>query len=192
MRLMQQHGVEGPGLITVKSPDLTVRITVDPTATHRSVDILADRGLAAFCASGKRGDIIPGVRKRNERGEPIPGTVVHDLEMRIEVGRPGVITSLLGTLGLRSVSSISGGGSVVSAGRGAIVSGGNITNCSTGRNSRVTIGKGAARQPEVGVNITAPLNCQVQIKSAPSVVVLLDGVEHTLEAAHQLGFLKKV
>lgn len=170
MQLIQQHGTEGPGPIKVKSPDLAVRILIDPDATHRSVNILADRGLAAF--SGPFG---PG------------GT-----GMNIEVGRPSMAGFLLDTLGLRSGSSISGGGSVTSAGHGSIVANGHIVNCVTGDNARISTRKEDARPLEPGVHITAPLGCDVKIKAAPSVLVLWCGVEHTLESAHRLGVLKKV
>lgn len=170
MQLIQQHHTEGPGLIKVKSPDLAVRILIDPDATHRSVHILADRGLAAF--SGPFGPGGSG--------------------MNIEVGRPSMAGFLLDTLGLRSGSSVSGGGSASSAGRGAVAAGGDITECVTGDNARISTRKEDVRRPGPGVHITAPLGCDIKIKAAPSVLVLWCGVEHTLESAHRLGVLKKV
>jgi hypothetical protein len=193
MRLQQTHPVEGPGLISVRSPDLAVRIMVDPKAEYRNVHILADRGLAAFCGTGKRGDVIPGILQRDENDRPIPGTVVHDLEMVIEVGRPGMVDFLRGALGLRRGSSVSGGGSVTvrAAGRGSIATGGNITNCSTGKGSLKPLGKESV-QPEIGVNLTVPVGCSIRIKSAQTVLVIFQGTLRTLESAHRDGLLKAV
>jgi hypothetical protein len=194
MRLQQNHPIEGPGLVSVRSPDLAVHIVIDPRATHRSVDILADRGLAAFCGTGKRGDVIPGVHQRDENGEPIPGTVVHDVEMRIEVGRPGMVDFLRNTLGLRQGSSVTSGGSgsVRASGRGSVAVGGDISGCSIGEGSRNSLSKRIVVSKTVGVKLTIPIGCSIKIKSAPVVLVISDGQVCTLESAHRNGLLKKV
>ena len=191
MQLQQDHPIDGPGLISVKSPDLAVHIVIDPQTTRRSVDILADRGLAAFCAVGKRGDIIPGFHELDEEGQPLLDTVVHDYEMKIEVGRPGVISSLLGAIGLRPGSSVTGGGTVRAFGRGSVAAGGNINNCAIGKGARNSLSKKKVVS-RIGVNLTVPVGCSIKIKSAPVVLVIFEGVVRTLESAHRAGLLRKV
>lgn len=193
MRLIYQYAVEGPGRIEIRSAELPVRITVDPEVSHRSVDIMADRGLAAHAGPGRRGPVIPGVLERDRRGDPIPGTAVRDYTMKIEVGWPGMGKFLLESLGLRSGSSVTGGGSSVrSSGRGSVAAGGNIMNCATGDGARIDLGKGVHVHPEIGVNLLIPIGCDVKIKAADSVAVLFNGTEFTFEAAHRHGILRKV
>jgi hypothetical protein len=168
MRLMHQHDTTGPGLIVVQAPELPVFIRVDPDTPAREVDILADRGQAARSwPSGSMNEV-----------------------MNMAVGRPSFIDSLKDALGLRQGSMISGGGTVVSAGRGSIAAGGSITNCSTGDGATVFT-KGQKRLPtEPGVHLTVPLRCTFRIKEAQSVTVLWDSAELTLEAAAERQILE--
>lgn len=166
MQLMRTHHLAGPGRIIVNAPELPVFITVGEDIEYRSVDILADRGLAAW--SGPAG--IGGV------------------SMGIEVNRPNILTSLKRTF-LRQGSYVSGGGSVTSSGRGSVAAGGNITNVATGRNARVTIDGKEQKPRGVGVHISAPLHSTVELKGFASVTVLRDGAECTIEYAEQQGWL---
>jgi hypothetical protein len=165
---MHTHGTPGAGLIVVKSPELPVFITVNPAATYRSVDILADRGLGA-CA-----------------GPSGPGGAV----MEIKVGRPSLLDSMKDFLGMRRNSTVSSDGFVVSGGRGSIVAGGNIAYAATGKNSRVTINGREPRLPEPGVHLTLPPNCTVELKAAKSAIVFHGDQEMTLEAAAREGLLE--
>ena len=165
MRLMHQHDLGGPGRVVVTAGDLPVTITVDEQAEYRSVDVLADRGLAAWAGPIGVGGVAFGV----------------------EVGRPTLINTLRNKLGFRMGTSVSGGGSVVSAGRGSIATGGSITNCATGRGAKVN---GAEqRLPEIGVHLTVPPLCIFEIRSHGGIRVLHDGIELTFQAAEARGLL---
>lgn len=168
MRLMHQHERAGPGLIVVRSPELPVFIKVDYDASVREVDILADRGQAARSwTSGSMNEV-----------------------MNVAVGRPSFLDSLKDALGLRRGSMTSGGGTVVSAGRGSIAAGGDITNCATGDGATVSM-KGRTQLPtEPGVHLTVPLRCTFQIKEAQSAAVLWGSTELTLEAAAEQQILE--
>lgn len=177
MRLTHTHHLGGPGRVAVDSPELAVRITVDPDAEYRSVDILADRGLAAWAGP----------------------TGTAGIELGIKVGRPTLMGTLAGKLGIRQGSYVSGGGSATSSGsgghtvvratgRGSIAAGGNIQNVATGDGARVS-GFEKEDLPPVGVNITAPLYCTFRIKSAAGVTVLYGGREMTLYVAQIEGLL---
>lgn len=167
MRLMHQHDLGGPGRVVIMAGDLPVTITVDEQAEYRSVDVMADRGLAAWA-----GPFGPG-----------------GISFAVEVGRPTLINTLRNRLGFRRGSSVSGGGSVVSAGPGSIAAGGDIINCAIGDGARVTADKGSRGLPEIGVHITAPLVCIFEIRSHGGIRVLHNGAEMTLQAAEQRGLL---
>lgn len=164
---MHQHDLGGPGRVIIMAGDLPVTITVDEQAEYRSVDVLADRGLAAWA-----GPIGPG-----------------GVSFGVEVGRPSLINTLRDKLGLRMGTSVSGGGSVVSAGRGSIAAGGSIVNCATGRNAKVTVDGVEQKRPEIGVHLTVPRLCTFEIRSHGGIRVLHDGTELTFQAAEQCGLL---
>lgn len=164
---MHQHDLGGPGRVIVMAGDLPVTITVDERAEYRSVDVLADRGLAAWA-----GPIGPG-----------------GVSFGVEVGRPTLINTLRDKLGLRMGTSVSGGGSVSSSGRGSIAAGGSIVNCATGRGAKVTVSGVEQKQPEVGVHLTVPRLCIFEIRSHGGIRVLHDGVELTFQAAEERGLL---
>jgi hypothetical protein len=168
MRLMHRHHLAGAGRVIVQAPENRVFIHVDPDAEYRSVDVLADRGQAAW--AGPVGIVALGV----------------------EVGRPGFLSMLKGMLGLREGSSVSGGGSVVSASRGGIVSGGSITHCATGDGATVTV-NGVKREPlEPGVHLTVPLYCSFRIKAHDGVEVRHGDQVCSLEYAQAQGWLEVV
>jgi len=164
---MHQHDLGGPGRVIVVAGDLPVTITVDEQAEYRSVDIMADRGLAAWA-----GPIGPG-----------------GVSFGVEVGRPTLINTLRDKLGLRMGSHVSGGGTVVSASRGSIAAGGSIVNCATGRGAEVTVDGQEQRLPEIGVHLTAPRFCTFEIRSHGGIAVLHDGIELTVQAAEERGLL---
>lgn len=166
MQLTCSHHLAGAGRVIVNAPDLPVFITVAEDIEYRSVDILADRGLAAWAGPSGVGGVAFG----------------------IEVNRPNILTSLKRTF-LRQGSYISGGGSVVSAGRGAVAAGGNITYAATGKGSRVTIDGVERKTKGVGVHISAPLHSTFELKGFASVAVLRNGAECTVEYAEQQGWL---
>lgn len=156
---MHQHDLGGPGRVIVMAGDLPVTITVDEQAEYRSVDVLADRGLAAWA-----GPIGPG-----------------GVSFGVEVGRPSLINTLRDKLGLRMGTSVSGGGSVAA--------GGSIVNCATGRNAKVAVNGVEQKRPEVGVHLTVPRLCVFEIRSHGGIRVLHDGTELTFQAAEQRGLL---
>lgn len=166
MRLMHTHHLAGPGRVIVNAPELPVFITVGEDIEYRSVDVMADRGLAAWAGPSGVGGVALG----------------------IEVNRPNILTSLKRTF-LRQGSYISGGGTVTSAGRGSIAAGGSITYAATGDGSRVTVGGKEQRLPEVGVHISAPLHSTFDLKGFAAVTVLRGGAECTVEYAEQQGWL---
>ncbi|MFE0472693.1 hypothetical protein ACFW2V_13860 [Streptomyces sp. NPDC058947] len=166
MELIQSHRTPGPGPIRIEAPELPVSITVQPGAEYRQVHILADRGLGAHAGPG-------GPRGR---------------EMRIFVGRPSLMASLFG---LRRRSTISGG-SVVAAGRGSIVSGGDISFSANGNGSRVTIDGAPVRQRGIGVHLTVPLGCTFDIRGYDGLTVHYRDNEMTFEAAAGIGILERV
>lgn len=167
MRLMHQHDLGGPGRVIVMAGDLPVTITVDERAEYRSVDVMADRGLAAWA-----GPIGPG-----------------GVSFGVEVGRPSLINTLRDKLGLRMGTSVSGGGSVVSSGRDSIAAGGSIVNCATGRGAKVTVDGVEQRLPEIGVHLTAPPLCTFEIRSHGGITVLHGDTELTVQAAEERGLL---
>jgi hypothetical protein len=166
VRLTHQHDLGGPGRVIVMAGDLPVTITVDERAEYRSVDVMVDRGLAAWA-----GPIGPG-----------------GVSFGVEVGRPTLINTLRDKLGLRSGTSIPGN-SVVSAGRNSVAAGGNIVNCATGRGAKVTVDGAEQRLPEIGVHLTAPPLCTFEIRSHGGITVLHDGIELTVQAAEDRGLL---
>lgn len=166
MRLMHTHHLAGPGRVIVNAPDLPVFITVGEDIEYRSVDIVADRGLAAWAGPSGIGGVALG----------------------IEANRPNVLTSLKRTF-LRQGSYISGGGTVTSASRGSIASGGSITYAATGEGARVIVGGKEQRSPEVGVHVSAPLRSIFELKGYASVTVLRNHAECTVEYAEQQGWL---
>ncbi|WGV35949.1 hypothetical protein SEA_FRANKENWEENIE_276 [Streptomyces phage Frankenweenie] len=167
MRLVHQHDLGGPGRVIVMAGDLPVTITVDERAEYRSVDVMADRGLAAWA-----GPIGPG-----------------GVSFGVEVGRPSLINTLRDKLGLRMGTSVSGGGSVVSSGRGSVAAGGSIVNCATGRGAKVTVDGVEQRLPEIGVHLTAPPLCTFEIRSHGGITVLHGDTELTVQAAEERGLL---
>jgi hypothetical protein len=167
VRLMHQHDLGGPGRVIVMAGDLPVTITVDERAEYRSVDVMADRGLAAWA-----GPIGPG-----------------GVSFGVEVGRPSLINTLRDKLGLRMGTSVSGGGSVVSSGRGSVAAGGSIVNCATGRGAKVTVDGVEQRLPEIGVHLTAPPLCTFEIRSHGGITVLHGDTELTVQAAEERGLL---
>jgi hypothetical protein len=164
---MHQHDLGGPGRVIVMAGDLPVTITVDERAEYRSVDVMADRGLAAWA-----GPIGPG-----------------GVSFGVEVGRPSLINTLRDKLGLRMGTSVSGGGSVVSSGRGSVAAGGSIVNCATGRGAKVTVDGVEQRLPEIGVHLTAPPLCTFEIRSHGGITVLHGDTELTVQAAEERGLL---
>jgi hypothetical protein len=164
---MHQHDLGGPGRVIVMAGDLPVTITVDERAEYRSVDVMADRGLAAWA-----GPIGPG-----------------GVSFGVEVGRPSLINTLRDKLGLRMGTSVSGGGSVVSSGRGSVAAGGSIVNCATGRGAKVTVDCVEQRLPEIGVHLTAPPLCTFEIRSHGGITVLHGDTELTVQAAEERGLL---
>ncbi len=159
MQLQYTHPVDGKGHVIVTAPELPVFITLGDYIEHRSVNILADRGLAASARP-------TGPRRAN---------------LDIEVGRPGPLTMLKNAVLPRQGSFISGGGSVVSSGGNSVAAGGNITGCAIGAGSRVSTSKNPKPILSVGVHILAPEGSTFNIRGARSVTVLIDGKEAVLD-----------
>jgi hypothetical protein len=168
VELIQSHDKPGAGPIRIEAPDLPVEITVQPDVRYRQVHVVADRGLGAHAGPG-------GVGGR---------------EMRIFVGRPSMTSWVAGLFGPHRRSSISGG-SVTAAGKGSVVSGGNIDFDVTGNGARITIDGTPVQRKGPGVHLTIPVGCIFDIRKHNGITVHYNGTEMTIEAAAKIGILER-
>lgn len=179
MRLQHTHETDGPVRVTVSASNHPLFITIDSDALYAAVDIVTDDSNAAWAGpTGFRGH-----------------------GFGVEVGRPSLINSF------RGGSYVSGGGTVLSGGRGSVVSvggisasvratgrgsiaaGGNISNVATGRGARVT-GEQPSSTPEPGVHLTVPEGCTFSLRRFLDISIQRNGQNVPLADAEANGWLE--